>query len=988
MIELKGLHKFFNKGRQNEIHVINDVSLSLPEKGMVAIFGKSGCGKTTLLNVIGGLDSFGEGSLLVEGNDISKNTDEIRNKYIGYIFQNYNLSKTESCFDNVAAALRLCGMTDGEEIKKRVTAALCNVGMENYAKRTPDTLSGGQQQRIAIARAIVKNPRIILADEPTGNLDEANTVMIMDLLKAISREHLVILVTHEANLVDYYCDTVIELSDGKVIGTKNNAIANGFVARDKNDIYLGELERSELSDENALIEYYGDKPDGKVNIKIVNSGGKIYVQIGSDKVHVLDRTSEIKLREGKYEESGSTAEKENKTLDMSALPRVEATKTGSLFSFKSSVRSGYKANFGKERKRGKKILKGFMGLFASVIVFISAIFGTAFKDIAKADSAYNHNVFYVYTPDGKISDTLIGALGKEDSSIDYLRLVRGYPRGDSSFSFRAGSFETFGQNDFSTLFGTNAVLLDASLLKNLPLTEGKKDSLLDGEMVITSAVANALIKKSSLGYIDDAKDLLGLVLANSVVTNGKATRIVGIVESDETAVYMNEMTVARYSHSTANLSFTAPASDFGITLAKGEALLAIKNARGNIEYPSLNEKIKIQGEEFTVTKIKEAHYQYEKWLAANGIEKTDEYTYFASMVKAENPGINEESEEFRLAFDAARNEKLFEFYDYYYSEADGYYRDLLFFEPYSFEIWLYLEKGIEVAKYVNLPEIYFKAYSYKELYGSYPTLKELESIADTLPDSYVTLSPYYQMYESEFYSGAHTAGFYTDVYLVSDADYITLSKRHGENHRSAEEDLYYYYEEDLDENAIPQNSVYTVIHSTNPEKTEAWLKAAFPDFVPASNNRLPIVTPDDVRKSIIDDSTDRIITNFIVMALVIAITSLCMYFIMHASVMNRIKEIGIYRAIGVSRKNLIFKFFIEAALLTALTVTVGYIFSSALVGIFLSGSSLTAEILYYPIWLALCVFGIVTVIPLFFGTLPIMLLLRRTPSQILAKYDI
>ena len=166
-----------------------------------------------------------------------------------------------------------------------------------------------------------------------------------------------------------------------------------------------------------------------------------------------------------------------------------------------------------------------------------------------------------------------------------------------------------------------------------------------------------------------------------------------------------------------------------------------------------------------------------------------------------------------------------------------FYRDLLFFEPYSFEIWLYLEKGIEVAKYVNLPEIYFKAYSYKELYGSYPTLKELESIADTLPDSYVSLSPYYQMYESEFYSGAHTTGFYTDVYLVSDADYITLSKRHGENHRSAEEDLYYYYEEDLDENAIPQNSVYTVIHSTNPEKTEAWLKAAFPDFVPASNNR-------------------------------------------------------------------------------------------------------------------------------------------------------
>ena len=189
MISIKGLNKFFNKGKQNEIHVINDVSLQLPEKGMVAIFGKSGCGKTTLLNVIGGLDSFDDGELYIENKDVRKNTDDIRNRYIGYIFQNYNLNKAESCFDNVAAALRLCGMTDEREIAERVMAALKNVGMENYAKRYPDTLSGGQQQRIAIARAIVKNPKIILADEPTGNLDEANTVMIMDLLKAISREH-------------------------------------------------------------------------------------------------------------------------------------------------------------------------------------------------------------------------------------------------------------------------------------------------------------------------------------------------------------------------------------------------------------------------------------------------------------------------------------------------------------------------------------------------------------------------------------------------------------------------------------------------------------------------------------------------------------------------------------------------------------------------------------------------------------------------------
>ena len=121
MIRIQNLHKYFNKGHQNEIHVINGVDLELPEKGMTAIFGKSGCGKTTLLNVIGGLDSFASGSVTIEHRDVRTNTDDLRNRYIGYIFQNYNLHKEESCFENVAAALRLCGMSDEAEIGAAAT---------------------------------------------------------------------------------------------------------------------------------------------------------------------------------------------------------------------------------------------------------------------------------------------------------------------------------------------------------------------------------------------------------------------------------------------------------------------------------------------------------------------------------------------------------------------------------------------------------------------------------------------------------------------------------------------------------------------------------------------------------------------------------------------------------------------------------------------------------------------------------------------------
>ena len=775
MISIKGLNKFFNRGKQNEIHVINDVTLDLPEKGMVAIFGKSGCGKTTLLNVIGGLDGFASGEISIENRTVLKNTDDVRNRYIGYIFQNYNLLKNESCFDNVAAALRLCGMTDEEEIRARVTEALKNVGMEKYEKRSPDTLSGGQQQRIAIARAIVKNPRIILADEPTGNLDELNTVMIMDLLKAISKEHLVVLVTHEANLVDYYCDTVIELSDGRVESIRNNEAANGYATKNKNDIYLGELQKKELSDGNATVEYYGEAPDAPIKLRIINKDGKIFVKIENEKVRVLDESSEIRLREGVYEEKPSVTSGE-KTLDMSALPPVKAEKTGRLFSLRSSLRSGYKANFGKKGRRGKKVLRRFMALFASVIVFISAIFGTAFKDIFEADGAYNHNVFYLYTPDGKTSDKLTEALSDPDSGIDYIRLMRGYPQGDANFSFRAGSFETFGKYDFSTIFGTNAVLLDASLTKDLTLLEGKKDSLGNGEMVITSRVAEALIEKSALGYIKEPRDLLGLLLMSGV-TGRTAPRISGVVESDETAVYMNSITLARYTNTNVNLSLTAPASDYGITLASGEAILAIRADETGIEYPSLGQKIKLQGIEFTVTKIRRECRIYEDWLAANGFSRLGERDYFLGKVKESYPLLVEGTPEFDEAYEALRNEGLYGYYDYYYSEIDGYFRDYMFFEPYNFEMWLYLEKGVEAAKYVGFPQDYYKAVVYKAQNGRYPTVKELEAVANTLPTAYEVMMDNYGKLEDEFYQTYKDPGFGTSTYLVSDGDYIALASR-------------------------------------------------------------------------------------------------------------------------------------------------------------------------------------------------------------------
>ncbi len=1001
MIKLQGLNKYFNKGKQNQIHVINDVSLDLPEKGMVAIFGKSGCGKTTLLNVIGGLDGYENGILTIDGEDLGKNTDVLRNKYVGYIFQNYNLNKSESCFDNVADALRLCGMTDSEEISSRVMAALRNVGLENYHARTPDTLSGGQQQRVAIARAIVKNPRIILADEPTGNLDEANTVMVMDLLKAISRDHLVLLVTHEANLVDYYCDTVIELSDGKVVDIKNNESAEGYTARGKNDIYLGELEYTRISDANAEIEYYGDAPASPVKLKIVNDGGKLYIHIDTPKVQIIDQSSEVKLREGVYEQKAEERKREA-NVDMSALPPVEGTRFGRLFSFKSAVKSGYSANF-KKGKRGKKVLRGCLCLFAAVVVFMSAVFGTSFAEITNARDAYNHNVFYVYTPDASVSEKLVSAVGKDGTGIDYVRLMYDIPAGDYNVKFMTGFFESFTSSAYDESFKTNAVFLDESLIGDVKTAAGKKDGLEPYEMVITTKIADALIENSSLGYIDDYDSLIGLVTTSASV-DGQNLRVAGVVESDESAVYFSELGMAKYVLGTSGLSVSL-AERYDMNVNEGEAVLAVRHVPEGAEIPEVGQTVTVHGKEIKVTRVIRYAQSYDEWLENNGIQKMEQDEYIRSFI---DKSLDENDNGYWEALENIRENKYFDYYDYVFAEIDDYLAERYIFSAREdSNLWLYMEKGIEEAKYVSISckyassVEYYRALKYKEQNGRYPTQNEYRDMIEEEKDNdlYKIVDSAFQMYSDEFHRG-NGQNTVSNCYLVHENDYVAFSKQIGETHELAKGGVMSSGGEkvemvvigssiDYAQTSVSSGSaVYTVIHSTDPVSTAAYLNREFSGLVAPKDYMPTVLTPDDIFDRKISQYSTEIIASVIAMVVILAVMSVCMYFIMRSSLMNRIKEVGIYRAIGVSKKNLVFKFFIETIVLTLLTVLIGYLITSAFLGVCLGMSSLMTTLLYYPVWLAVAVLVILGAVCLFFGTLPILSLLRKTPSQILSKYDI
>ena len=258
MIEVKNLHKYFNKNRTNQIHVINNTSIQFPEKGLVAITGPSGCGKTTLLNVVAGLDSFHSGEIIYEGESVKKykssKVDYIRNEKIGFIFQNYHLLPDQSVYDNIKTSLNIAGLYDKEQLDERIHYSLEKVGMFNYRKRNVLALSGGQQQRVGIARAIAKNPDVIFADEPTGNLDSNNTFEVMSLIKNISKNKLVILVTHERHLVDLFADRIIELKDGLVTNDYQNFKNTTYQHKDDRFIYLKDLNKEDL--ETKFIEYY------------------------------------------------------------------------------------------------------------------------------------------------------------------------------------------------------------------------------------------------------------------------------------------------------------------------------------------------------------------------------------------------------------------------------------------------------------------------------------------------------------------------------------------------------------------------------------------------------------------------------------------------------------------------------------------------------------------------------------------------------------
>ena len=223
MLTLKRIEKDYQTG-DTKVEALRGIDLEFRACEFAAILGPSGCGKTTLLNIIGGLDQYSRGDLIVNGRSTKQfrdnDWDTYRNHSIGFVFQSYNLIPHQTVLSNVELALTLSGVSR-EERRRRAREALEKVGLGDQIKKKPNQLSGGQMQRVAIARALVNDPEILLADEPTGALDSETSVQVMEILKEIARDKLVIMVTHNPELADTYATRIIRLLDGKVVSDSN-----------------------------------------------------------------------------------------------------------------------------------------------------------------------------------------------------------------------------------------------------------------------------------------------------------------------------------------------------------------------------------------------------------------------------------------------------------------------------------------------------------------------------------------------------------------------------------------------------------------------------------------------------------------------------------------------------------------------------------------------------------------------------------------------
>ena len=541
MIKVENLKKTYDRGTRRANEVLHNLSFELPDTGFVCILGSSGCGKTSLLNAIGGLDAFDSGIITTENAEIkrakSKEMEKERNANFGYIFQNYYLLTEHSVAYNVYLGMHSLNISHEEKLE-RVSDALSRVDMLRYGKRPVGELSGGQQQRVAIARAIARRPRVIFADEPTGNLDESNTMNICTILKELSKESLIVMVTHETRIATFFADRIITLDSGEIVSDTTDWSRGTIDAGEKDAIYSGEYTEERTNLAKLSVRMLSSEDAEPLDLTIITEKDRIVFKFNDKRVVLSsDLSCAPFLKEGERPVLSVDSFKNHEADDIKK--KAENKKEGKKF-------LGFKLIF-KEAKSSvseRKIKRFGLGMFIIILSLMLSLAVADFitvshinpEDFIEDDS---HTLTFSFARGPKLSQNIWTLDGEIEKYVSYLNEsgveLTYIPKTNTTFVFKDDTVEQMGT--LSMRF-PKYTPVELSHLDEATLIAGRMPENYN-EIVVDRWILDKAISEDGIlqNIIPNREYFIGKTLQ---CDRNFAPVIVGICDSGEPSIYMSK----------------------------------------------------------------------------------------------------------------------------------------------------------------------------------------------------------------------------------------------------------------------------------------------------------------------------------------------------------------------------------------------------------------------------------------------------------------
>ena len=555
MIRVDQLNKTYDRRGSGDQRVLKSVSFDLPDRGFVCILGPSGCGKTSLLNAIGGLDRFDNGTLSTGETTVSRYGtaayEAQRNRNFGYIFQNYYLLDQHSVAYNVYLGLHSLDLSHKEKLQ-RVKSALKAVDMDRYIRRKVADLSGGQQQRVAIARALARRPRVIFADEPTGNLDEANTMNICSLLRQASRDSLVIMVTHEERIARFFADRILRLDQGELVSDSESWDRGVLQSSSDKEVYAGDLQDAKVQQEGIRLRLLRTEDAPEVELTVIAAADRVILKLKDPRTVTLSQGEELpKVLEGKRPViTLETMDRSGGQMQLFQQPPDAQCRAGKGIKFSMLGREALQLRHGKGLKQlGMRI---FLILLTVLTLWTVADFITISKvdplDFITTDS---HILTIRIQQGGKMMEA-----GTEPPvgyytwfSYHTSQYVEHIAAADTDFDF-VPLYSQRPKYSFAPFYQLNHAEQRLPAFSYAPLDRLQESQLLCGRMPMTSEevvvdriLLDAILQKDGIlqNSIQDYTSFLGEVLDYG--NKGMNPVIVGVSDSGERSIYATKSTL-------------------------------------------------------------------------------------------------------------------------------------------------------------------------------------------------------------------------------------------------------------------------------------------------------------------------------------------------------------------------------------------------------------------------------------------------------------